>query len=82
MQWTSKLRNCIKKASFLQTKATKVRNREKTKHFLQNLQKPLAFSVKVCYNKAREKTDVTCVGFPMIILMLLEITHEIRSDEP
>ena len=51
------------------------------KDFLQNLQKPLAFFAKVCYNEAREKTDVTCVGFPMILL-LLEITHEIRSDEP
>lgn len=34
------------------------------KEILQKLQKPLAFSAKVCYNVAREKTDVLCVGFP------------------
>ena len=34
------------------------------KEILQKLQKPLAFSVEVCYNVAREKTDVLCVGFP------------------
>ena len=39
-------------------------NFEKIKDFLQKLQKPLAFFVKVCYNEAREKTDVTYVGFP------------------
>ena len=51
------------------------------KDFLQNLQKPLAFFAKVCYNEACEKTDVSASVFPMINL-LLEITHEIRSDEP
>ena len=34
------------------------------KEILQKLQKPLAFFAKVCYNVAREKTDVLRVGFP------------------
>ena len=34
------------------------------KEILQNLQKPLAFFIEVCYNVAREKTDVLRVGFP------------------
>jgi hypothetical protein len=37
---------------------------EKIKENLQKLQKPLAFSAEVCYNVAREKTDVLRVGFP------------------
>ena len=51
----------------LQRIPTKAGIYEKIKDFLQNLQKTLAFSSEVCYNKAREKTDVTCVGFPVII---------------
>jgi hypothetical protein len=37
---------------------------EKIKENLQKLQKPLAFFAEVCYNVAREKTDVLRVGFP------------------
>jgi hypothetical protein len=43
---------------------TKANNHEKMKEILQKLQKPLAFFAEVCYNVAREKTDVLRVGFP------------------
>jgi hypothetical protein len=49
---------------FLQTGAQKSSLSEKIKENLQKLQKPLAFSAEVCYNVAREKTDVLRVGFP------------------
>jgi hypothetical protein len=49
---------------FLQTGAQKSSLSEKIKENLQKLQKPLAFFAKVCYNVAREKTDVLRVGFP------------------
>jgi hypothetical protein len=49
---------------FLQTRAQKSSLSEKIKEILQKLQKPLAFSAEVCYNVAREKTDVLRVGFP------------------
>ena len=40
------------------------------KDFLQKLQKPLAFFFEVCYNVARERTDVFSVGFPYDFLLL------------
>jgi hypothetical protein len=49
---------------FLQTGAQKSSLSEKIKENLQKLQKPLAFFAEVCYNVAREKTDVLRVGFP------------------
>ena len=56
----------------------------KTKEILQKLQKPLAFSAEVCYNVAREKTDVLRVGFPYDFYDFLVYgdSHEIRSDDP
>ena len=56
--------NCMKKVWFLQTRVPKGSLLEKIKENLQKLQKPLAFFAKVCYNVAREKTDVLRVGFP------------------
>ena len=54
----------MKKVWFLQTRVPKGSLSEKIKENLQKLQKPLAFFAKVCYNVAREKTDVLRVGFP------------------
>ena len=54
----------MKKIGFLQTRVQKGSLLEKIKENLQKLQKPLAFSAEVCYNVAREKTDVLRVGFP------------------
>ena len=54
------------------------------KEILQKLQKPLAFFAEVCYNVAREKTDVLRVGFPYDFYDFLVYgdSHEIRSDDP
>ena len=61
--------------------ADKNQKSRKTKEILQKLQKPLAFFAEVCYNVAREKTDVLRVGFPYDILVYGD-SHEIRSDDP
>jgi hypothetical protein len=54
----------MKNVWFLHTRVQKGSLLEKIKENLQKLQKPLAFFAEVCYNVAREKTDVLRVGFP------------------
>jgi hypothetical protein len=68
----------------LQTGVLKASITEKIKEFLQNLKKPLAFLHEVWYNVARERTDVSRVGFPydyFDFFRFWRFTHEIRSDE-
>ena len=49
------------------------------KEILQKLQKPLAFFAEVCYNVAREKTDVLRVGFPYDFYDFLVYAHLQRT---